>query len=82
MNYNVFNQNQLNVGVSAWEPGVTLAAKSNDSALPRLGQLCGPCGSHLHFTVFPPSPPAPTPLQQWELCPAQVTCSFSSVLLT
>lgn len=37
MKYNVFNQNQLNVGVSAWEPCVTLAAKSNDSALPRLG---------------------------------------------
>lgn len=63
MKHNVFNQNQVNVGVSSLEPRVTLAAKSDDS-VPFLssGQ---PRGSHLLlFTNCPFSirslPPAPS----------------------
>lgn len=54
MKHNVFNQNQVNAGVSSLEPRVTLAAKSSDS-VPFLSsaQLRG---SHLrHFTNGPSS---------------------------
>lgn len=54
MKHNVFNQNQVNAGVSSLEPRVTLAAKSSDS-VPFL-RSAQPRGSHLrHFTNGPSS---------------------------